>query len=348
MTSADRAAFIHVGVPKSGTTFLQAALATLRPALRSSGVLYPRVGPESMFRAAVDIRGNPQSWGRDSSDVDGTWDALCRKARDFNGRTVISHELLAGAPEWQADLALSKLGDLEVHVIVTARDLARQVTAEWQEGIKHGRRVTFEEFRTRILSESNEHSHAQRFWSSQDLPDVLARWGAQLPPERVHVVCCPPPGSDRKMLWRRFADAVGFDPEPFEPDLPDWNNPSLGTVQIDLLRRVNGALDGRLVQPAYGRVVKRYFAQKVLPRYPSPRAVVPADMYDVLVGLGKHWVEHIEQAGYTVHGDLDELIPSDPPDLTAPHPDVVDADGVVDAAASVIADLLVDLADELP
>ena len=133
-------------------------------------------------------------------------------------------------------------------------------------------------------SSSSETDYARRYRASQDLPDVLARWGATLPPSRVHVVCCPPPDADPALLWQRFAGVVGFDPDAFPPAGPDSANPSLGTTEIDLLRRVNVALDKRLVQPDYGQVVKQLYAQELLEPGRSPRPVVPHAMYDDLRG----------------------------------------------------------------
>ena len=83
-------------------------------------------------------------------------------------------------------------------------------------------------------------------------------------------------------------------------------------VQVALLRGVNLALDGRLVQPAYGRVVKRYFAQQLLSAHRSRRPTYPADMYDALHTLAQTWIRQIETTGYPVHGDLQELMPLAP------------------------------------
>ncbi|MGZ4428013.1 MAG: hypothetical protein ACXVW2_04935 [Nocardioidaceae bacterium] len=336
-----RRVYLHVGLPKTGTTFLQGALAEHRKALKHAGVLYPENGKEPMFRAALDVRGNHKGWGRRRKEVEGTWDALCRKARSFDGTTLISHELLAATPARRADAALSMLRGLDVHLVVTARDPARQVTAEWQEGIKHGRKTSFADFRERILDRDLDHRHGRRFWAAQDLPDVLERWGADLPPANVHVVCCPPPEADPGLLWQRFADVVGFDAAALPPT-GGGSNSSLGTVQIDLLRRVNTALADRLVQPAYGRTVKQYFTKRLLVRHPSPRPALPLDMYDGLVDLGTQWVKAIDRAGYTVHGDPDALVPR-PPETAGPDPDDVDPRAEVETAAAVIADLLLEV-----
>ena len=333
--------YLHVGVPKSGTTFLQASLAENKPALKEAGVLYPS-GHERMFLAAVDVRGAHKAWGRTRAEVDGAWDTLCRKARAHDGVTVISHELLGGASLHQVTAALTMLRGLEVHLVVTARDPARQAAAEWQEGVKHGRRLTFEQFRQRVLDSAGESDYARRYRANQDLPAVLSRWGGTLPPSRVHVVTCPPPDTDPRVLWERFAGVVGADPERFPAAGPAAANSSLGTTEVDLLRRVNVALAKRLVQPEYGRVVKQVYAQEILPARRSARAVVPAGMYDDLAVVGERWAKEIYRAGYAVHGDLASLVPVAPAE-PAPHPDDVDPRDVLESATAATAELLVEL-----
>ena len=342
MSESPQRVFVHVGVPKSGTTFLQSSLARNREPLREHGVLYPAGKHDLMFRAALDVRGTHQAWGRSRAEVAGSWDELCRRARRHPGTTVISHELLAAAGTRQIAAAMSMLQGLDVHVVVTARDPARQAAAEWQEGIKHGRSLSFAEFQERVLGGDDSHDHARRYRASQDLPEVLARWGSAVPADRVHLVCCPEPGADPADLWRLFATVVGFDAEAFPAADGCAANASLGVVQIDLLRRVNAALDRRLRQPEYGRVVKQYFAKGLLAAHPSARPALPHELYDELVHVGEQWAKEIDRAGWQVHGDLGRLVPR-APGADAPHPDDVDRDAEVATAAAAIADLLVEL-----
>ena len=203
--------YLHVGVPHAGTTYLSASLGKNRKALRTAGVLYLR------GRGGVD-------------DVDD----VARRVRRHDGASVVGHELLGSAGARQAAAAMTMFAGLEVHVVVTVRDPARQAVDAWQDGVRRGERMSFEQFRRR----PSEVEHA--------LPDVLARWQPVVPRRRLHIVCCPPPSTPGVVLWQRFAAVVGFDPADIEPVLPGGLEPSLGTDETDLLRRVNTALDGRL------------------------------------------------------------------------------------------------------
>ena len=332
---------LHVGVPKSGTTFLQASLDRNRVALREAGVSYPSEN-DLMFRLTLDVRGNHKTWGRKRRDVEGAWADACRSAREFPGTTVLSQEVLAPTPLEQVTAAGRELAGLDVHVVVTSRDIARQVTAEWAEGIKHTRTGTFAEFRAEVLEGARTSGYAKRFHAAQDVPEVLRRWGSLVPPENVHLVCAPPVGADRTLLWRRFGEAVGFDAAAYEIAGAGAANASLGTVEIDLLRRVNLALGDRLPQPWYGRVVKRYLAQDLLARHDSPAPQLPADLFDSLAATAEQWVEEIGQTSYQVHGDLRDLMPSRPSG-TVRSPDDVDPAAQAETAADVIAELLLEV-----
>lgn len=338
---------LHVGLPKSGTTFLQRSLAQNAEALGDRGVLYPVApgpGDDLMFRAALDVRGSHKAWGRRRGDVDGAWDEVCATARAHTGTTMVSHELLAGASHRQVVAATTMLKDLDLHVVVTARDLARQLVAEWQEGVKHGRKLPFAEYQQKVRR--GDSPVGQHFHAAQDLPDVLARWGHGLPADHVHVVVAEPEGADASRLWSHLAEVVGFDPDGYPPAGADASNPSLGVAEVDLLRRVNTALDGRLPQPTYGRLVKHRLAHTVLSPSLSARPRLPLPLYDELVPVTERWVKEIQKAGYAVHGDLEHLVPV-PPRETVPHPDAV-TEGLreteVDVAAGAIAELLLDLA----
>ena len=96
------------------------------------------------FRAALDLLG--QDWGGPRGHAEGNWDALVRRVRRKNGTVVISHEILAPAPGEAIARAKRDLADSELHVVYTARDLARQIPAAWQESVKQGRKWTYESY----------------------------------------------------------------------------------------------------------------------------------------------------------------------------------------------------------
>ncbi len=300
--------FLHVGVPKSGTSFLQATLRANADRLAEQGVWYPTQQHRGLFHAALELTGNHPGWGVPQQRVEGSWAGLCREARRRGGTSVFSNELFSNVRAEDVPAALAELDGCEVHVVATARDLARQLPAEWQEGVKHGRGLGFDAFLARVLDPDREHSHATKFWRHQDLTDVLGRWGRDLPPARVHVVTCPPPGAPRDLLWRRFCSVVGVDPS--SATLPESGaNTSLGVTAVDVLARVNRRLHSGATPPHLRRTVKQVLVNEALRSDGSERVTTPAELVPRLAEITAEWVRRIGAAGYDVVGDLDDLTP---------------------------------------
>jgi hypothetical protein len=300
--------FLHVGVPKSGTSFLQATLRANADRLAEQGVWYPTQQHRGLFHAALELTGNHPGWGVPQQRVDGSWAALCRQARRRGGTSVFSNELFSNVKAADVPDALAQLDGLEVHVVVTARDLARQLPAEWQEGVKHGRGLRFDAFLSRVLDPERSHSHATKFWRHQDLADILDRWGRHLSPERVHVVTCPPPGAPRDLLWQRFCSVIGVDPS--SAAFPEVGaNTSLGVTAVDVLARVNRRLRNGDAPPQLRRTVKQVLVNEALRSDGSERVSTPEALVPRLEEITAEWVRRIRTAGYDLVGDADDLTP---------------------------------------
>lgn len=302
--------YLHIGLPKSGSTYLQTALGTNRFALQDAGFLYPYVRQEGMFYAAVEMAGSPTRWGLDPEEIGGTFAHMLRRGRRLGGTVVISHEIFSAASRDQVQALADLVADFEVHVVITVRDLGRTITAGWQEQVKNGDPRSFAEFADGLLSQLPEDPHtAGSFWPAQNLLLVLDRWRQLAPPERTHVVTCPRSGTEPDLLWRRFAEAIGLESDAVELTGISPRNESLGIPQIALLRRVLIALDGRLEQPWFSRIAKRWFAQSLLSQVSSPKPVAPGPVLDRLTTAAGGWVDRVHGEGYRVHGDLAELLP---------------------------------------
>ena len=301
--------FLHVGAPKTGTTFLQTVLWDHRDALRQYGVLFPGEHYDDHFFAAVDLQ-QLDFHGEPRPEAAGAWERVAAAARDWPGTTVISHDVFAGATAAQAGRALADLAPAEMHVVCTVRDRGRQLPSHWQEDVKHGSTERLGEWYDAISRHDQERWAWRWFWQTEELPDVLSRWGANLPPEHVHVVTVPPEGSPRAELWRRFCSVVGIDPAVVDLDTVSHPNTSLGVAEAELLRRVNVSLDGAFSQVVYEHVVKGVFAHETLTRRSGRRVVAPAEAYDAAAATGKEWIDEINRRGIDVVGELDDLVPA--------------------------------------
>lgn len=335
-----RRVFLHVGAPKTGTTFLQQVLWRNRRALARAGVCYPLEWPGEHLHAALDLRKMPWA-GRRDPQWEGAWERLAERARAWDGHTtVISNELLGGASEQRTREAVASLGPAQVHVVLTARDLARQIPSGWQEHLKHQHPVTLDEFCEDLFARGVDGRYGRMFWSLHDLGDVLRRWRTAVPPDRIHVITVPQPGAGTGSLWERFAGVVGVDAGRYKTQVRR-DNASVGVAEAELLRRLNAALDHRLPPEHYDPIVRRQLAETVLAGRPDKtRIVLPQQRYPEVLEHTKRVVADIESAGYEVIGDLSDLVPPPPDDDPASRrPEGVDPAEVLDATVDAVAGL---------
>lgn len=325
--------YLHVGAPKTGTSFLQDILWENRAALARGGVTVPATRLRT-FRATVDLRELPLQ-GR-SPDVPGSWHRLVDEVLDATGTVVVSHELFSRATEEQAGRGMEALRSAEVHVVYTARDLGRQIPAEWQQQIQHRGNASMGEFVDDVVYRG---PLAEWFWYVQDPAAVLRRWGRTLPPEHLHLITVPSQGTDPSLLWHRFATLIGFTPDLYETGMAR-SNTSLGAVEAELLRRVNLSLGDRLPLPGpHHRFVQEELAHGILARKDGKaRFGLRPDRGPWLAEESQRLVEDIRTLGPDVAGDLDELLPSEP--TPTRHPDDVEDAALLNAATDALAGVL--------
>lgn len=328
--------FVHAGLPKTGTTFVQDVLHGSPDALEAQGLALVPSRRHDHFDLALQLRGMLR--GFDTPEAHG---ALDRFVEQMGAQTcdagLLTHESLAPASHETIETLLAVLRDHEVHLLLTVRDLGRQVPSAWQQAIQGRRTLEYAAFLQAVTSRAEQ---AADFWRNQDVAAVLQRWSVHLPREQIHVVVCPPAGSPPSLLLERFCSVLDVDPDLLEPAPPSVNL-SLGQVQAELLRRVNLALGDRLPhsRAGYRRVGKTFLAGKVLQPQQGERAHLPRELRPWVEEVTSGWVDLLTNGGFDVVGDLGELRTADASyadTLTVP-----DEAQLLDAAVTALADILV-------
>jgi hypothetical protein len=303
----EQRAYVHIGAPKTGTTFLQQVLWTNRKALAGIGILYPYNQPNEHFQAMLDVR--QLRWGGAPPDrFAGAWDQVADRVRGWTGgAALLTNEVLAGASVETVERLVDSLRPFDVHVVFTARDFARQMVSDWQEHIKHKHTPTLEDFVTDLREYGLQAPppFGEMFWGLHDAAYVLARWESVVPPERIHLVTVPPSGGPVDALWQRFCTVTRLDPDAYT--LPvDRANRSVGLAEAELLRRVNKHVR-QLDERGYDMFVRQRLAEVLAGRSPNP--ALPAAHHEWVLERSRELVASLEPRGYDVVGDLKELVP---------------------------------------
>ncbi len=327
-----RRVLVHIGTPKSGTTYLQSLWWHNRDALARQGLLLPGGSADVQFQAAAVVRANAGVLATMDEHQLGAWDRVVDEVAGWQGDALVSQEQLVEASPADASAALARLREVaeEVHVVVTARDLVRQVPSAWQQRVKHGSPTTLRRFFGRVAKDDPDFN----FWHHQDVPRILERWTDGLPPEHVHVVALPRPGADRDLLWRRTCELLGIDDAGLDLDAPVANE-TLAPAEIAFVREVNTHFRNAHLDVALSRRLKGFLEPRLGGAPPARIALAP-DMHAWLVKRGDRMVDELAAAPWHVVGDLDDLRP-DPEPGTGVDPDAVPASEVLAVAEEFLA-----------
>lgn len=339
-----RRAFVHIGTPKSGTTYLQSLWWQHADALREQGLLLPGGSADVQFRASAVVRANAGVLATMSEQQRGAWDRLVEQSHEWSGDVLISQEQLVEAPAEQARAAVRQLGatGAEVHLVVTVRDLVRQVPSAWQQRVKHGSPTTLTRFCERVAKDDPDFN----FWHHQDVPRILERWAGDLPADHVHLLPLPRPGAPRDLLWRRTTTLLGLDDTGLDLRAPVANE-TLTPAEIAFLRGVNAHFPNAHLDVATSRRLRTFLEPRLLNWCPGPpehaRLVLPQELHAWFVERGNRMVDELAGAGWDVIGELNDLRP-DTERGDGMDPDAVPDDEVLAVAVAFIAERLLEQA----
>ena len=317
--------FVHVGTPKSGTTYLQAGLWAQREELRAHGLLFPGRTPFDHNRASLlvrqgrHLRERPRRRGGNRKLR--VWSRFCRQAEEYDGTVVLSNEWYLAADREQALGAVEQLGGERVHVLVTTRNLVRLVPAGWQESLKVGRGTSLADFVAGLDDPANKWT-----WDVVDPALVARRWADVVGPDRVHLITMPERPASSSQLWDRFCETVGLATDAVEVP-PRQANESLSVQAARLLQEFGPALRDEIDHHdrsvrSHSRWLRNAVVRQVLTEVAGDPIGVGPELRDRLAERGTRSVAALRELGCRVTGDLDELLGGTDRD-GARHPDDV-------------------------
>lgn len=340
--------YLHVGLPKSGTSYLQAVFADNKDRLRQrSGLLYPGASWGDQVLAARDVLSANPHGGRDAG-VSGAWQRLIDEVSGWDGNALISMEWLGSAEPPQVRRMVETLSPAQVEVVVTVRDLARTIPAAWQEFVQNWEQWSWQEFLSAITSENPRATPAGNlFWSQQDVGRLLAIWGDVLPTPQIHVVTVGRAGATAADLWFRFAEVMGIDGTQFDTS-GRGSNESLGMESTELMLRLNAVSRSRGIDwQTYNEMFKHALAKRGLSKrkHQETPLRLPADLKGWASARTAEQVNAIRASGATVVGHLDDLEPLF--ETAAPQAGEMDDAALLEAALEGLVALAKDRGEEL-
>lgn len=302
----DNAIILHIGVHKTGSTALQAALAAARPDLRERGISYPGGTIQAHHAAAWAAGGRTFGFG-DEADRPRRWSwlRLVGAARLHRGRVVISSEFFGRMRPQAVKRVVDGLGPRRVHVVVAVRPLSGLLPASWQQYLKSGLSTNYDEWLRDVLTHKRPLT-TPGFWARADYRRIVRRWLAVVPPERFTAVVLDPgqPG----LLFDTMEDLLGL-PVGWLGHFGDEKarNRSLTAPEAELMRQVNATVGQSMGWRAYKERIRRgaitHVVQERIPPSDEPGIVTPAWALDIAARRQRRDLRALRRSGIDLRGN---------------------------------------------
>lgn len=309
---------VHIGVHKTGTTALQAALADARGDLSEHGVRYPG-RRQAHHAAAISVIGKTWGWsgkGGERKDL-ANFDRLSRQIAAHQGRVIVSSEHWCESPDDVAQQTVAAFGAERVQVVVTLRNIGNLLSSSYQQYLKYGLRARYEPWLENLFAQDDGSRMSPSFWLRNHHDVVLERWARAVGPQNVTAIVLE--NVDRAAMFIAFAQLLGVPDEILTSRMDLTSNRSMTAQEAELLRRVNVGVKNDLDWTQYERLVRYGVARTIVeardPLPSEPRLATPDWALDAAAERGSAAAARIAGLGVNVVGDLRALaarIPSQP------------------------------------
>jgi hypothetical protein len=321
--------FLHIGTRKSGTTYVQATARQSKKELARRGLAVPFGMWEGHFAVL-----NPEAADADRARGLQRFREGCLEAA--GDRILVSYEGLALSDDAFAADVLASLDGFDVQVMITARDLGRQIPSEWQQGVKERLTTSFPDYLEALRTRTGV--DAEVFWRRQDVAALIDRWAPGGDPSRVTVLPTPPPSPDPLSWPRAFFGVMGIDATGLTPPQKTINS-TLGYPEAEMLRRFNVALGDRLTNRFTGyRLVMREVVNKPVRGSRGRKLLIPETYHSWVREESAAMADRVLASGCVVVGDPQDLLVGEleggPSELTVPEVSAVATRVLGEIAAS--------------
>jgi hypothetical protein len=302
---------LHIGPHKTGTTAVQSAFHAARDHLDELGVTYP--GPRAAPHGAVLARlGVNRGWN--DAIPPGPrrmWHRLCAQtsAAATANTVVVSSESLCHAGPRQAAAICEELRPGPVTVVITLRSLAEILPSAWQEYVKSGWTVGYDDFLTSVLRDRPAaDGPTPTFWQRHDHGRLVRRWSSVVGAESVVVIVADPeaPG----LVLQAFESMLGLPAHTLAADAGARNR-SLRAAEIELVRAVNHEAHRSVPWEVFNALLRDGANLALVEgRVPSPSETaigLPTWAGEAAATFGRESIAEIRRHGVRIIGDLDTL-----------------------------------------
>ncbi|MEY3374161.1 MAG: hypothetical protein RIT18_792 [Actinomycetota bacterium] len=337
---SEKRLIIHPGFHKSGTTALQESFALNRPLLRENGIFYPPIGSKAHHRVAWALTQRPWGWNRRGGErtPEKYWDRMASRINGAKEETVIlSSEFFSEIDGERIRKIRSEIKGRDIQILFTLRPLAKLLPSSYQQYLKYGITIEYEDWLHAILDKPGESKVSPTFWKRHSHGKVVARWVDIFGKSNVTLLIVNE--AQPTFLFDEINKFLNL-PTGSLNAAPSGSNRSLTMEEISLLLELNRQFPKERVWDEYEVFVRagyiRHLTDHVPPAADKARLLTPQWAVDKANELGKVIQKELLGTGVKIIGDVDSLGNSVVPIGTSSYTDSIDIKTV--AAAMMVFD----------
>ena len=308
---SEKRLIIHPGFHKSGTTALQESFALNRPLLRENGIFYPPIGSKAHHRVAWALTQRPWGWNRRGGErtPEKYWDRMASRINGAKEETVIlSSEFFSEIDGERIRKIRSEIKGRDIQILFTLRPLAKLLPSSYQQYLKYGITIEYEDWLHAILDKPGESKVSPTFWKRHSHGKVVARWVDIFGKSNVTLLIVNE--AQPTFLFDEINKFLNL-PTGSLNAAPSGSNRSLTMEEISLLLELNRQFPKERVWDEYEVFVRagyiRHLTDHVPPAADKARLLTPQWAVDKANELGKVIQKELLGTGVKIIGDVDSL-----------------------------------------
>lgn len=326
---------IHPGFHKSGTTALQESFAANRDRLAELGIFYPSIGAKAHHRVAWALTQKPWGWSKRGGEriPEKLWDGMVRRISSASQNTaLLSSEFFSELDGEKLRKIRSDVKDRDVKALFTLRPLAKLLPSSYQQYLKYGITIEYEDWLRAILDKPGESKVSPTFWKRHSHGKVIARWVDTFGASNVTILIVNE--AQPSFLFDEINKYLSLEPGTLAAE-NSGSNRSLTMEEIALLLELNRKFPKERVWDEYETFIRAGYIRELTDHVPpapdKARLLTPGWAIAKANQLGMEIKEEIKSLGVKVVGEIDSLGNAQVPTGSSTYPTTIDINTVAAA-----------------
>jgi hypothetical protein len=304
--------YLHVGFHKTGTTAIQESFYKYSSELKDLGINYATKSRRANHREAWALRERAWGWKNRGGELVpiSEWEKKVKRIGSRKINSLLSSEFFSELNDTQLNRMAADLKNYDVEVIFTIRPLAKILGSSYQQYLKYGIKVSYEEWLKDIFKNTEVSKSTPTFWKRHRHDLVISRWAKAFGNEKIHLVVVDE--LEPNLLYEAFNQILQLPTGTLNAVEGKGSNRSLNFSEISLLLALNRAFPEDRDWKDYEMFVRegpiRALTNQTHLAHLGEKLLTPQWALDEALKMALSSVSKIDELGINIYGDTRNLL----------------------------------------